>query len=152
MRAILFGLCAFGSTMAFSQSNVTSGGGDENGSGGSVSYSVGQIDYAHVDGANNSWNEGVQQPFEFYQVSGFEENDLNVSIFPNPTEGKLVIRISNDNLNTLFKVYDAAGKLILTDRLIASETIIDLESYATGVYSIQIGTNEQFNTYKLVKN
>ena len=55
-------LLGLGLTGLQAQESVNATGGDASGSGGSVSYSVGQITYQTHTGINGSVAEGVQQP------------------------------------------------------------------------------------------
>ena len=50
-------------TGLLAQQNSVSAGGDVSGSGGTVSFSVGQIDYLSITGAGGSVAQGVQQPY-----------------------------------------------------------------------------------------
>lgn len=132
---------------------MVSGGGDASSSGGSVAYSIGQIDYSNVSSANHNYNEGVQQPYEFYvTTNGIEELDLGISIFPNPSNGEITIALNQDNLNPDIELFDASGKLIFSRTLTQSESKIQLSSYASGIYALRITANAKSQTYKIVKN
>ncbi len=137
----------------FSQSNVVATGGDASGSGGSSSYSVGQIDYANNSGSNGSENQGVQQPYEFFTVSISETEGVIFSLFPNPTQDELVIQTTGDLSGYQFQLTDMNGKLILTEPLVHSETLVDLENLPSATYHLVLMKNEgQVNTYKIVKH
>ena len=56
-------LLLMSTVVGVAQENSVSVGGDITGVNGSVSFSVGQIDYTYVSGTNGNINEGVQQPF-----------------------------------------------------------------------------------------
>ena len=106
-------LLGMGITTVHAQRAVLSSGGDASGTGGSVSYSIGQIDYSYQTGSTGSINQGVQQPYEFFSV-GVDENSnisLSMSAFPNPTNTSLNLVIENQLLDHLyFKLYDVNGK------------------------------------------
>ncbi|MEJ5266144.1 MAG: hypothetical protein WHT29_12590, partial [Bacteroidales bacterium] len=90
---ILLGL---GLTGLQAQESVNATGGNAFGSGGSVSYSVGQVVYTTNSGTNGSVAQGVQQPYEISVVTGLEEAkgiNLSVSAYPNPTTDYLTLRI-----------------------------------------------------------
>lgn len=55
-----------GQTGLYAQTSILASGGDNSGSGGSVSYSVGQVFYTTNTGTSGSVEQGVQHPFEFY--------------------------------------------------------------------------------------
>ncbi|MCP4553263.1 MAG: T9SS C-terminal target domain-containing protein, partial [Bacteroidetes bacterium] len=54
-----------GVVFAHGQTTANTSGGEASGSGGAVSYSVGQVVCQTYSGTNGSVAEGVQQPYEF---------------------------------------------------------------------------------------
>ena len=69
------------------QNTIPSSGGNASGSGGTVSYSIGQIVYTTNTGTNGTVAQGTQQPFEISVVTGIEEAlniTLQCSVYPNP--------------------------------------------------------------------
>ncbi len=81
-------LLGLGLTGLQAQTSVNATGTNASGSGGTVSYSVGQVVYTTNTGASGSVAQGVQQPFEISIVTGIEEAkgiNLSVSAYPNPT-------------------------------------------------------------------
>lgn len=52
------------------QEAIPASGGNATGSGGSVSYSVGQVEYSSNTGSGGSVAAGVQQPYEISVVTG----------------------------------------------------------------------------------
>lgn len=81
-------LLGLGLTGLQAQTSVNATDGDVSGSGGSVSYSVGQVVYTTHTGTSGSVAEGVQQPYEISVVTGLEEAqsiNLSVTAYPNPT-------------------------------------------------------------------
>ena len=84
--------------------SVNAAGGNASGTGGSVSYSVGQLFFTTAFGTYGSVSEGVQQPFEISVLSGVEDItgiDLYYSVYPNPTIGKLTLNLKNYEPNTI---------------------------------------------------
>lgn len=63
-------LLGLGLTGLQAQTSVNATDGDVSGSGGSVSYSVGQVVYTTHTGTSGSVAEGVQQPYEISVVTG----------------------------------------------------------------------------------
>ena len=87
---LIAGLVFF-SVSSQAQEAIPTAGGEATGSGGTVSYTVGQVNYQTASGTNGSISEGVQQPFE---ISVTSTNDisgvsLNVKAYPNPTQGEV---------------------------------------------------------------
>jgi hypothetical protein len=76
----------------------------------------------------------------------------NISIYPNPSNGKVYIHSGSENLsNATVSVLNSIGQAVYTksyDNLI--NTQIDLSSQANGVYSIQIKSAEKVITKSFV--
>lgn len=136
---------------SFSQQNTVASGGDASGAGGSSSYSVGQIDYISSSGSNGNSNQGVQQPYEFFQEVGLEENNFVSSIFPNPTTDLILISFNYMAPRSL-SLFDAAGKLVITLESDMDSAEIDMSGYAQGSYLLKIKEQQSLNTIKIIKN
>jgi hypothetical protein len=75
--ALLF-LCTVPIAM-YAQDTTPASGGNATGTGGSVSYTIGQIVYTTNSGTNGSLSQGVQQPYEISLVTGIEEpSDISI--------------------------------------------------------------------------
>jgi len=152
----LFLLC-LGLTEIQAQQSILTSGGDASGSGGSVSYSVGQIVYTTNTGANGSVAQGVQQPFEISDVTGIIEAKgitLNCSAYPNPANNYLTLKTENFNLSTLnFQLFDISGQLLLNQKINSNETSISMESLPAANYFLKvIDNNKEVKTFRIIKN
>lgn len=77
-----------------------------------------------------------------------------ISLYPNPTKGKLQISISNGNneIQYTIKVYTLSGKSIVNQNLIGNGTsLIDLANYPNGAYLLYISTDNKEKQYKILK-
>lgn len=138
------------------QQATLSSGGNATGGGGSISYSIGQIDYVMATGSTGSVSQGMQQPFEISTLSGneFTQISLQMMVYPNPTTSYVNLMIENYDFQDLnFQLFDLAGKQILNQKITSSETKIDLDNLSKNVYLLQvmnqIGT---IKTFKIIKN
>jgi hypothetical protein len=137
------------------QSNTVSTGGDCIGAGGSASFSVGQIDFIAIDVAAGSAYLGVQQPYELFETSSLDENELfSLSIGPNPVSGQLTLQSTQDlPLQTYFTLHDEAGKMLCTHPILNKNSSIDMSSYAVGMYFLNvISAEKNLNTFKIIKH
>lgn len=138
------------------QQNTITSGGNEYGTGGSVSYSFGQIDYATTTGVGGSIMEGLQQPFEILVVSGSEETNINLilSVYPNPTKDFVVLSVQNfDTQNMTYLLYDVQGKLIEKQKLTGNQTYISLVDLANDIYFINVlNKSKELKKFKIIKN
>ncbi|MBC8344608.1 MAG: T9SS type A sorting domain-containing protein [Bacteroidetes bacterium] len=156
---ILFALF-FSITIIQAQEVIPASGGNATGSGGSVSYTIGQIVYSTNSGTNGSVAEGVQQPYEISEATSIEEaRDISLicTAFPNPTNDFLTLKIDASttlSIQTLsYQLYDISGKLIEKKKISSNETIISSIYLVSGVYFLKvIDKNKEIKTFKIVKN
>lgn len=147
---------SFSLSGVMAQQSVVSSGGDINGTGGSISYSIGQLAYSAHIGENGSITEGVQQAYEISVISGIEINNINleISAFPNPTNDYLNLNIKNKEFNNLsFYLFDNNGRILHNVEIKSNTTQIDMSSYPPAVYFIKITSNEkEIKNFKIIKN
>ena len=139
------------------QENINTSGGNTSGSGGSLSYSIGQIAFQTQTETIGSVAEGVQQPFEILIVTGLEETygvNLTVSAYPNPTTDYLTLSINEFEIsNLLCELYDISGKLLQNKIIIESNTEIDMSRYLPSTYIVKIIRGNQLcKEFKVVKH
>ncbi|OFZ21296.1 MAG: hypothetical protein A3D92_14225 [Bacteroidetes bacterium RIFCSPHIGHO2_02_FULL_44_7] len=137
------------------QQNTVASGGDASGSGGSVSYSIGQIDYITESGSGGSATQGVQQPYEIFV--GFEELtvDLQANLFPNPAALSVQLQFGNwtDFESPRFEMTDDRGRLLFSGEIVSAETSISLAELPNAPYFVRLIANETLvKNFKLVKN
>jgi hypothetical protein len=123
---------------------------------GSISYTIGQIDYLHTKANIGSLRAGIQQPFEITSVSN-KDRELNVSIelFPNPTSNQLTMYIHDSFENPLiYKLYDVQGKILENANIIGHKSQISLASYSGGMYFLQVIDLKQkkLKSFRIIKN
>ena len=86
--------------LATSQQAIPATGGGAESSTGSISYTIGQIDYGSASGTKGSMSQGVQHTYEIWVTSvpeNFENINLIFSVYPNPTIDFLDLQIQNYN-------------------------------------------------------
>ncbi len=76
----------------------------------------------------------------------------NIKIFPNPTNGLLIIQnLNKDETNTI-TVKDVLGKTILQTQTDKTQTELDLTNNFAGIYFIEVSNNSGTVIIKLIKN
>jgi len=137
--------------LLFSQSNTVASGGDATGTGGSVSYTIGQIDYQTSSNANGTVSQGVQQPYEIYPL-GIKENAILMSIYPNPTTDILKLELSSiDQIS--YQLVDAKGKILINKAVTELKTDIEMKIYASGTYFLTLlKSNTKIESTKIIKH
>lgn len=154
ITSIVFILLGLGGLHAQESSSAT--GGKATGSGGTASYSVGQVVYTTNTGTNGSVAQGVQQPFEISTTVGINETSINLemSVYPNPTSNYLSLKVESEKLENLsYQLIDLQGKIIESKKVNSTNTTVAMESLPTATYFLKISDNKQVvKTYKIIKN
>lgn len=145
-----------GLIQVLAQVTLTSAGGNAKGTGGSASYSFGQVFYSVHSQPEGSITEGVQQPYEISVISGMdaaEEISLDYSAYPNPVTSLLVLRIEDtDTHHLLYQLFDSNGRLQKSENITCDEYIIPMEQYDTGIYYLNVISGDRIvKTFKIIK-
>ena len=149
-------LC-FGMFGLQAQQVVTTSGDNASGSGGTVSYTVGQIVYTTNTGTNGSAAQGVQQPFEISAVTGIEEALgiwLEMVVYPNPATDFIKLNIKNYELQNLrYQLYDINARLLQDNKIVSNETSIVMQNIEPSMYLLKVtDRNKVVKTFKIIKN
>ena len=153
-------LLGLGLTGLQAQESVNATGGNASGSGGSASYSVGQVVYQTHTGTNGSVSEGVQQPYEISVVTGIEEAkgiNLSVTAYPNPTTDFLQLKVDASTTlsirSLVYQLYDLNGSLLKTEKLHDIETKINMGGLPASTYLLRLlDDTKEVKTFKIIKN
>ncbi len=154
---ILLLVFTFSGTVVSAQQSVNATGGHTSGTGGNVSFSVGQIVYTTHTGTNGSVAQGVQQPYEISVISAIEQAkdiDLVCAAYPNPTAGLMTLIVQNYKRGKLaYQLCDMSGKVIESKEITSSETAISLVGYAAATYFLKLtDKHKEIKTFKIIKN
>jgi hypothetical protein len=167
---------SFSLSTVSAQTSINATGGNASGSGGSTSYSVGQVVYTTNTGTNGSVAQGVQQSFEISVVTGLEEAkgiNLTVSAYPNPTTDYLTLEVDASTTLSIqsltYQLFDMQGKLLQNEKITGNQTSIVMSNLLPSTYFVKVIQNnkevhhvksnevgaKQFNvvkTFKIIKN
>lgn len=140
-----------------SQETVLTTGGNASGSGGSASYSIGQVLYTNIVGATGSVEHGIQQPFEISTFVGIDDNlgiSLSLSVYPNPTTDFLNLKVENEDYKNLsYQLYDINGRQLLNEKMIDNNTNIKMSHLQKDIYYLIIMDNHKLvKVFKIIKN
>ena len=138
------------------QEAVTATGGDATGTGGSSSYSVGQVVYTTNTGTNASVAQGVQQPYEISASVGIDVIEINLELvaYPNPTNNALTLNIGNySNEKLTYQLYDMQGKLLDSKQVVNSSTTMGMQDLPVSTYLLNVlDDNSLIKTFRIIKN
>jgi hypothetical protein len=151
----------FGLTVLQAQETVSASGGNTNGSGGTVSYTVGQVFYTNNTSSTGTATQGVQQPYEFFIVTGIEAaKDINLicSSYPNPITDFVKLKVENYKVDNLsYQLYDMNGKLLQNRKVNGNETTIPMGDFVPSTYFLKVvqtlnaASQKEVKTFKIIK-
>ena len=151
LSSILITVCFFVVNFCTAQTVINSAGGDVRNETASVSWSLGQTFY--------NINEGVQHPYEIMIITGIDDMkaiSLNIAVYPNPTSDFLELKINEqefDYKTGYYLISDINGKLLKSEKINDAFTLISMEKYPKGIYTVEIKTNNKtVSTFKIIKN
>ena len=166
MRKILLNISTtfiflLGITGLHAQESISTSGGMAYGSGGSVSYTVGQVVYTTNSEITGSVAQGVQQPFEILDESGSDLAtgiSLQCSVYPNPVEKVLTLQVQYYiNESITYSLYDSNSQLLKTDVVENKKTLILMSNLPPTTYYLVVDQKKQKNsphvtkTFKIIK-
>lgn len=112
----------------------------------SYTYSIAPMNYFFLEAEQSAEIQITTAAVDKVQFYGEEKG---ITVFPNPVYDKLYINHTSKPENISYQLFTAQGKLVLAGSLIANE--IDLSSLRRGVYLIQIKTDTEIHTTKIIK-
>jgi hypothetical protein len=149
-------LLGLGLTSIHAQEAVSAAGGNASGSGGSVSYTIGQIVYSYDTGTDATVAQGVQQPYEISIVTGIEDSkdiSLEFVVYPNPATDFVILKTGGyDTENLKYYLYTNSGKVLVSGNLQGDETNISMAALLPSAYFLKVMNNTKvIKTFKIIK-
>jgi len=77
-------------------------------------------------------------------------NVSEVSVYPNPAYDKLNIELKNASSGVL-AIFDLSGKIVKTQDLLSNNTTITISDLPTGIYSVNVTTNNSTSHLQIIK-
>lgn len=158
LTKVLIAFCVFGfGTIIQAQNSIPATGSNAAGTGGTVSYTIGQVVYTTISGTTGMVSQGVQQPFDITVITAIEEASeisLEISVYPNPAVGYVNLNVKKyDADNLRYMLYDMNGMLLLNRIVEGTETLIQIGHLFPGTYLLRIADNKkEIKTFKIIKN
>lgn len=137
------------------QQSLNASGGEAVSNSGEVSFSIGETFYIYKNSNEGTLSEGVQQAYEITDETTSISDlkiKLEAKVFPNPTDDFLILAVDNQTKNLHFKLTDLNGKIIFNQKILNTETVLNMQSLASGIYFLNIENEYQLlQTFKIVK-
>jgi len=154
---LLFRFCLTG---VQAQETIPIAGGDASGTGGSVSYTVGQLVFSTIKAMDGTVIQGVQHPYVIAVTKGSEnavKYGIECIVYPNPVKDRLILRVESNELvsliNLSYRLYTIDGILIQMNRITDAESVIPMNNLAMSTYILQVFNNKNaFVEFTIIKN
>jgi hypothetical protein len=144
---VSFGFSSFG------QNALSTTGGQFKSTGGSTSFTVGQVAYVLKKGTGSYLNEGVQQVYT-KKTTPIEELVYlkEVQLYPNPTQETFNLIISTkEDVQIRYTIMDYLGKEIRNGNILSEKSEITLMDLPAGNYFISLKSKKENRIFKIVK-
>jgi hypothetical protein len=91
----------------------------------------------------------IEEQFNFEKLA-----EGKIKIFPNPTQGALMIRIENiANLEGInLQLFNLNGTLLQSRQVNSTNSDFNMQDYASGIYILRVSRQKEKKEYKIVKN
>lgn len=137
------------------QVSINSSGKDISSPAGSISYSLGQIDFNSYNSQTGSVSLGVQHAYEIF-VTNLSEIDkiISLQIFPNPVIDVLSLELSSiENKYFNYQIYNNEGKLLEASPILSVQTLIQFKEHKPSCYFLNVVSddNKVLKSFKIVK-
>ena len=146
----------FASSVLTAQEAFVSSASEASGTGGSVSYSVGQLLTNSQTTSNTTIDVGIQQPLQIVTLSNPEVTrvQLTAKAYPNPSTDFVVLSLTEASYEEMeYALYSMNGSLVYQASVTAAETTIDLRRFAVGTYVLRVTQHQnEIKTFKIIKN
>lgn len=155
MKIVFITVLTFLALTARSQEATVSSGGDASGNNGSVSYTIGQVDYQYRTGSNGNLTEGVQQVL-VEPTTSVDENQTNIVLnaYPNPAFDHVIIETSASSgfEDVNYRMFDKQGRLVKEGNVSSSQTKVNVTGLVTGEYFLKVTKQDKLiQSFKIVK-
>jgi hypothetical protein len=82
-------------------------------------------------------------------INEFTQDNL-FSVYPNPAQHVINVKVDAKLLGSIYTVYDNTGKLVLSGKINSENTVIELGNLSGGIYLFSVGENLK-QTFKVIK-
>jgi len=153
---IIIALLSFNLVPLPAQETIGTSAGNFTGTGGSVSYTIGQVAFSAFSATNGTVIQGVQQPYEISVITSAENSEeitLKWLVYPNPARSTIKLSIeSADFDNMSCRLFDIKGNLIQDMKVEGEETEISLNNLTPSIYFLRVIKNQkELKTFKIIK-
>lgn len=148
------GLCLMAESLCAQTTIPVGGGSNRNDETGSVSFSVGQVDYQFSASESGSAVAGVQQPFDDNTAYHTNCDGVELTIYPNPTSADVYISCDVLDAAYPYMLTELTGRILFEGNLAGEYTTVATSKLIAGSYLLKIicGEGKDDNSvFKIIK-
>lgn len=102
-----------------------------------------------IDGISD-WGTASFKTFPV-SVNEIDRTELNIAVFPNPTQGNISISISNINRESRIEVADISGRVLMQERLFDKTSVVNTAQLSPGIYLLKYTDGIHSQVLRFVK-
>lgn len=89
--------------------------------------------------ANRHYYPNVFELHAYYSSTGIDESEVSIKVYPNPTQG--MVTVEADGMMQV-EVFNSLGQSVLRKETSGSQTVLDLQDAALGLYLLRVKTEK----------
>ena len=89
--------------------------------------------------ANRHYYPNVFELHAYYSPTGIDESEASIKVYPNPTQG--MVNVEADGMIQV-EVFNSLGQSVLQKETFGSQTVLDLQDAALGLYLLRVKTEK----------
>lgn len=120
----------------------------------SPTLTPGTYNYSVVGTTNEGCSRSKSASISVFACTAIEEavaGSTGLLAYPNPSEGLLNLKFETLYKNTSLALYDATGRLVISRGVSSTETQLDLQGLAAGLYYLKVRNGDATETLKIVR-
>ena len=82
---------------------------------------------------------------------GVEEQSNSINIYPNPTNGSVIMNFGKEISKGQIKLFDAQGRLVLEDEINGENHSLEISSFASGIYTVVLVDGQAIMQARIIK-
>ncbi len=112
-------------------------------------------DAVAVDSSDNVFvadygNNNIRKISQLLAINQNNFTDSSLKIYPNPTQGFVNIEIASFSPNTQVTISDMLGKILVSEKIETSKTILNVNNYKKGIYLVTVSDGIKNEVQKLI--
>ncbi len=96
--------------------------------------------------------ESISEPYPLINVGIHEITGMDVRVYPNPTQGSVMVELAEVRPGMHYRMTDAAGRLVLQGAVLGNRMQLDLQEQMPGMYMLMISDDMSGQVLRIIRN